>query len=325
METLGEYLASVRRHLNLTLEEVSHQTEIFEKFISYIEEGKYQLLPPDVYVIGFLKKLAELYKISYEDLLVQFKKERGIVEHNAREKMIVKKSFKERMKEVSITPKLLTISGSALLALIVFGYIALQVFSVNRTPSLVITEPQSGVVLNGNSVTVKGTTESGMTVQVNGQNIYVKPDGSFEATLSIAPGQKDLRIVSSNKFGKQREQIVSLRAEDPQVAGAVTTEAPSELILELEFTKQATIIVERDGIELPEETIPAKATKKIIAEESVVVTTSDAGNTIATLNGEDLGPLGKRGEKLTVPFTQEATELMNLQNSDQDSADQVSE
>jgi cytoskeletal protein RodZ len=64
METLGEYLSEIRLQFNFTLEEVAQKTGLYEKFIYYIEQGKYQLLPPDVYVLGFLKKLATVYKIS---------------------------------------------------------------------------------------------------------------------------------------------------------------------------------------------------------------------------------------------------------------------
>lgn len=314
METLGEYLSSVRQHLNLTLEQVANKTDVFEKFIVYLEEGKYQLLPPDVYVLGFLKKLADLYQVSYDDLLVQFKKERGIVEHDARSKILVKKSFKDKLKEISITPKLLTIGGGAALGLIAFVYVVAQVFSVNQTPNLVVSEPLTDSIVASDSVVVKGQTDPGMSVEVNGQNVFVLPDGGFETTVSVAPGQKDLQIVSRNKFGKQEEQIVSLRVEEPQVAG-VSTEEPSELVVELEFTRETTITIERDGIELPEETVPAFATKRIVASEMVVVNTNDAGSTRAKLNGESLGALGKFGEELSVPFTQEAQKFIDNTNN----------
>jgi cytoskeletal protein RodZ len=87
METLGEYLLEVRNQFGFTLEEVSQKTGIYEKFIYYIETGKYHLLPPGVYVLGFLKKLAQIYDISAYALQEQYRKERGIVEHQASEKL----------------------------------------------------------------------------------------------------------------------------------------------------------------------------------------------------------------------------------------------
>ena len=78
METLGEYLGAIRAELGLTLEEVSQKTGIYEKFIHYMETGKYNLLPPSVYILGFIKKLSTVYKISPDPLIAQYRKENGV-------------------------------------------------------------------------------------------------------------------------------------------------------------------------------------------------------------------------------------------------------
>ena len=78
LETLSEYLQEVRRKLKLSLKEVSTLTTISLKFLEALEEGKFNWLPSDVYVYGFLKKLARLYSLDENVLIAQFKKERGI-------------------------------------------------------------------------------------------------------------------------------------------------------------------------------------------------------------------------------------------------------
>ena len=310
IETLGEYLLSVRQQLNLTLEEVSQKTGVYEKFIYYIETSKYQLLPPDVYVLGFLKKLAEVYSVSQDVLLEQYKKERGIVEHVSRERIAPPKGWRAWAQKVSITPKLLTVGGSIIVGVVAFFYIVIQVFAINKTPDLTILEPKNDTVIEGTSVTVSGKTEPGISVSINGQNVFVKNDGSFQTVLGTAPGQSELRVEAQNKFGKKNTQVVSMRVEESQVAGAQTV-VPSSLQLELKFTKATKISVVRDGVEIPEELIPAQAVKTITATDKIVLTTSDAGSTQATLNGKLLGTLGKLNQKMTIPFTKDATELMS--------------
>ncbi len=310
-ETLGEYLKAIREQLQLTLPEVAQKTGILEKFIVAIEHGQYQILPPDAYTIGFLKKLAGAYSISCEDLLEQFKKEKDLFLQTDREKVNVPKGLKALFAEFSVTPKLISISAGLLLGVGAFAYVLIQVFSVNRTPELTILEPIPNTVLSGSSIAFKGKTEPGVSVSVNGQNVMVKPDGSFETTLGAAPGQKDFQVVATNKFGKEKTEVFSLRVDEPQVAGEVT-EQPSEIVLELQFTKSTTINLVKDGVELPEEIIPAGATKKVTAREIVELTTSDAGNTQVSYNGQKLGALGKPGEKITVPFTQEAQEILEI-------------
>ncbi|HEX3099842.1 MAG TPA: RodZ domain-containing protein [Patescibacteria group bacterium] len=309
MDTLGEYLLEVRNQFGYTLEEVSQKTGIYEKFIHYIETGKYHLLPPGVYVLGFLKKLAQIYDISCEALLEQYKKERGIMEHQASEKLAGEKTWKTWFSKITITPKLITISGSGVLAAIAFFYIVFQVFAINKTPDLTITEPKNDAVISGTSVNVAGTTEPGITVSINGQNVFVDPSGNFHTTIGVAPGQKELKINAANKFGKNNEQVLALRVEEAQVAGAETT-VPSELDLELKFTKDTKIEIEQDGTKLPSEIVPAGGTKLIKAQDRVTLTTYDAGNTKATLNGQPVGSLGKVGEKITIPFSKDAANLM---------------
>ncbi len=309
METLGEYLAAVRSELGLTLEEVSQKTGIYEKFIHHLETGKYHLLPPGVYVCGFLKKLADIYKISPEALVAQYRKESGIVEHTASSKLADEKSWQAKLKQITITPKLITISVSALVVVLAFFYVVFQVFAINKTPTLVISEPKNDTVISGSSVNVTGKTEPGITIAINGQNVFVNPEGNFTTTIGVAPGQKELKIAALNKFGKTSEQTLALRVEEPKVAGA-KTEVASELQLEIKFLKATKIELKRDGVDIPAEVIPAGAVKLVSAKESLDLTTYDGGNTEVSLNGKPLGKLGKSGEKITIPFSKDAASLV---------------
>lgn len=309
-ETLGEYLSMVREKLGLSVAEVSQQTGILEKFVVAMEEGKYHLLPPDAYVLGFLRKISAAYSISCQDLLEQYKKEKGIVEQTARERMVANKGWRSYIEQLSVTPKLISLSVGVLLGTGAFVYVLAQVFSVNRTPDLAILHPTSDTVIAGSSIDFKGQTQPGMSVTVNGQNVLVKADGSFETTLGVAPGQKDFLVTATNKFGKKRVEEISLRVDEPKVAGDAT-EQSSDIILELQFTKTTTINVNSDGLSLPEETVPAGASKKIIAKQKIELTTSDAGSTQVSYNGEKLGVLGKTGQKLTVPFGNDPKQVLN--------------
>lgn len=309
METLGEYLAAVRAELGLTLEEVSQKTGIYEKFIHHLETGKYHLLPPGVYVCGFLKKLSEVYKISSDALVEQYRKESGIVEHAASSRLEEEKNWKARFKKITITPKLIKITSSALIGVFAFFYIVFQVFAINQKPTLTITEPKNDSVISGTSVNVSGKTEAGITVAINGQNVFVDPSGNFHTTIGVAPGQKELKIEALNKFGKKSDQTIAMRVEEAKVAGAETT-VPSELVLELKFNKNTKVEMKRDGIDIPPEVIPAGAVKQVTAEDNVTLTTYDAGNTEVTLNGKPVGLLGKIGEKITIPFSKEAASLL---------------
>jgi hypothetical protein len=244
-----------------------------------------------------------------DSLIEQYKKERGIVESVARDRIAPQKGWRAWLQKISITPRLLTITGSAAISIIAFFYVVVQVFAINKTPSLEIMEPKNDAVISGTSVSVSGRTEPGIVVAINGQNVFVQNDGTFHTTLGVAPGQKELKINALNKFGKESTRVISMRVEEPQVAGAETV-VPSDLQLELRFSKATKISMIRDGVQIPDEIVPAQGVKTIVADSKIILTTSDAGSTSVFLNGKSLGVLGKVGQALTIPFTKEAGSLV---------------
>lgn len=308
-ETLGEYLKRVRIALQLTLVEVSKKTGIFENFLVQLEAGKYEKLPPDVYVLGFLKKLSTAYAIPLSPLQEQYRKERDILEHRSRHRIDSTRTIRDTLKDVSFTPKTITIAGVVTVILVAVVYIVIQIFSINRTPHLVILEPQPDSVINTSSVMVKGNTDFGSILTINSQNVFVKNDGSFQTLAGISPGQAELRVEAVNKFGKRSTKILSLRVEAP--SSNTNQETVSKGIqLNLRFVRPTTIALIKDGVQIPSETIPAGATKNILAQDSIILTTSDAGSTEVTFNGSTLGLLGQPGETMTVPFTATATMIV---------------
>ncbi len=303
LETLGEYLASVRVNADLKVAEVVETSGICEKYLLNLEAGQYQHLPPDVYIIGFLKKLAVLYSIPEEILLQQYKKERGIVNQVANNLLVPSTGWKAWMAKLVITPKLITFAGGTGLVFIAVFYLIFQVSAINRTPSLKVFEPASGSIVKGSVVNVSGEADAGSIVSINGQNVFVDDQGKFSTSLSVAVGQKELAVTAENKFGKQAAQKVVVMVEEPVVAAAPPTPAATGLNLELKFSRATTISINRDGQELAKEIIPIDGVKTITAESKIILTTSDAGGTQATLNGKALGVLGRAREKLTIPFT----------------------
>ncbi len=307
-ETLGEYLSSVRKDHNLTIEEVSHKTGVFEKFISYLEQGKYNLLPPEVYVIGFLKKISVIYKISSDDLIAQYKKEKGLLTVSIVESQDLIPRLKKYFTELTITPKNISIISALVLLVLFVGYVVVQIMSVNKTPKLEVYQPSSNTVIEGSTIMLKGKTDSGITLSVNGQNVFVNKDGTFEQQLGVVPGQKEFSITAKNKFGKTRKETISLRVEEPRVAGAVTAQEPVQektspsLKLELKFKKDSQLIYTSDNNSDQKEDVNAGTSKVIEAQNDISITTSDAGSVEAVLNGKPFGVLGKHGQKLTIPF-----------------------
>lgn len=82
-----------------------------------------------------------------------------------------------------------------------------QSFTIDTTPpTLEITQPTEGLITNSNSVTVIGTTNDitskPVTLTINGENVEVQPDGSFEKEVSLISGNNQITIIATDKAGK---------------------------------------------------------------------------------------------------------------------------
>ncbi len=63
----SEVLKAARKRAGLTPEDVENETQIRVRFLMALEEGYFDELPQQVYVLAYLRKLCSLYKISKAD------------------------------------------------------------------------------------------------------------------------------------------------------------------------------------------------------------------------------------------------------------------
>lgn len=301
-ETLSEYLSVVRENLGLSREEVAKQTGIKLKFLESLESGKFRDLPAEVYVFGFLKQLAVLYAVNSVELSEQYKKEQGI------QKQLGKpaatggtNAYKKFLGKVVITPKLLTAVLGGMFVVLTLGYIIWQVWSINKTPSLQVLQPANNSVIAGSFVTVRGQTDPGMIVTVNDQTIYVDNKGGFTTQLGLTPGPKQIVISSKNRFDKSVSKTLEITGASPALS------SDSQLSLKIDFTAAVNLGFIID--DQPEASLQFNSgdSKTFTARQKIILSTSDAGATRVSLNGQVLGALGRPKEQLNgIPFVAEA-------------------
>jgi len=74
MESIGKYLKTWRELRNLSLDEAAQFTKIRKQFLEAIEEDKYELLPPAIYVKGYLTAYARYLGLDPNDALLRYQK-----------------------------------------------------------------------------------------------------------------------------------------------------------------------------------------------------------------------------------------------------------
>jgi cytoskeletal protein RodZ len=302
-ETLSEYLASVRANLVFSLEEVGKKTGIKLKFLQSLESGDFGSLPAEVYVIGFLRQLAELYAVDAFELILQYKKEKNI----QKQVLIQRQAFasawyKKYFGKLVITPGLLSVVLGLAFVVLTLGYIIWQLWSINRIPVLTVTQPQNNSVIAGSAVSVLGHTDPEADVSVNGQSIFVDDKGGFQTQAALSPGPEEITVTAANRFGKSATQVLNITG-----AGSVASTA-GPLQLTLSFIGAATVSFSIDDQPSQTVTFSAGDNKTFSANQKILISTSDAGATKVAINGQNLGVMGRPKEQLNnVPFFAQAT------------------
>jgi cytoskeletal protein RodZ len=71
-DPLGKFLKKEREMRNIPLEEISKVTKINERYLKAIEEDKYDLLPPALYVKGYLNVYARYLNLNPKEIILQY-------------------------------------------------------------------------------------------------------------------------------------------------------------------------------------------------------------------------------------------------------------
>ena len=74
MESPGKFLKRERETRSISLEQISNFTKIKQHHLKAIEEDRYELLPPALYVKGFLMGYARYLDLDPRDIVLQYEK-----------------------------------------------------------------------------------------------------------------------------------------------------------------------------------------------------------------------------------------------------------
>lgn len=199
MVALGERLQYARQQKGLTIAEVAKTTKIKPAFLTAIEEGKYQDLPPAAYAQGFVSNYADFLGLSKKEMLALFRREFD----SDKQVQVLPEGFSKRqdfsVKRKQIKQGLLLILLSLML---IGGYILFQFRGALTNPSLEITIPKENQVIVGN-LEAQGITDPNATLFVNNDPVALEKDGSFKKNVDTFTGSNTITFRSVNRFGKE--------------------------------------------------------------------------------------------------------------------------
>lgn len=295
-ETLGEYLRAVRTELHLSLDEVVERTGIIPKYVRALESGDFASLPEAVYVVGFLRSLAQLYAISASELVAQFNRERVLcVEHPDR-----RKPTGWAVILVGGITKRAAFASGIMCVFVALLFLGFQIWMVGGVPDLVIRTPVSGDLYPTGIVEVTGKASPGSEVSFNNQTVFAGSDGTFTGTISFLSGAQTLQVTARSRFGKTNKQAITFLVSDNPAAKIGSGPSVPSVVLGVSIESGVEASVLFAG-----KTIPVAFGESFFAaNDRILLSTNNAGKTRIRLNGREIGQLGKTGEVLIdIPFS----------------------
>lgn len=82
-----------------------------------------------------------------------------------------------------------------------FGFLTFQVWRVVAPPQLTISSPIEGEYTTTAQVVVAGNTAPEVAVEINGQTVFSRPDGSFAQPVELQYGPNHIFIRATKKHG----------------------------------------------------------------------------------------------------------------------------
>ncbi len=236
---LPERLLAARERKGVDLYRAERDTKIRVRYLAALERGDYRELPGNVYTKGFLRNYALYLGLDPDDVLLQWRRERG----DPREPqavITVPRPIATPRKGLTFSPSLVVF---ALLTVAVLGfaaYLGVQLLRFAKPPTIAVTSPAAAVIEVDESATeylLKGTSTAGATINIatpgrDPYSVSADADGDWSASVELRRGRNQFEVSAVDPdTGKQSEAAVSLFIEVPYlvfVSPTLSIDQPAE-------------------------------------------------------------------------------------------------
>jgi cytoskeletal protein RodZ len=237
---LPDRLTAARERKGVDLIRAERDTKIRVRYLSALESGDYRDLPGAVYTKGFLRNYAIYLGLDPEDVLRQWRRERG--EATAPEAVIVPpRPLAEPSRPLNFSPQVVVAALLTAGVVLFFVYLGAQLLRYSRPPDLAVTSPATAVFeveSDTTSYRLAGTTSPGSIVEIvtpgQEQPFRVTPlaNGDWFLQVDLRHGQNrfDIKAVNpeTKKESEEPRQVVITVPFPEILAPTLTLSQPVE-------------------------------------------------------------------------------------------------
>ena len=193
---LGPTFRRRRLELGLTLENVVAETRIQKAQLQAIENGSYLGLNHSVHTLGFVRRYAKLLDLDQGLAASAYLNQRGPLP-KVRSQLI-----RQRVARPLVGSRILSRALFIAIAAAITAYLIWQLAILTTPPRLNVSYPPDNQLIYGGSLEVRGQTNPGAQIKVNGQQVYIDDKGNFSVGLDLGEGLNLITVEARNSAGK---------------------------------------------------------------------------------------------------------------------------
>lgn len=238
---LPERLVAAREHKGVDLYRAERDTKIRVRYLAALEHGEYRELPGAVYTKGFLRNYALYLGLDPEDVIRQWKRERGDAAVPAEPVLTIPKPLIAPRQGFTFSPVIIVAALLTVLIAVFAVYIGIQLVRFAKPPTLEVTNPAQMVINvteDTTTYTIRGTSIPGATITIaapgRDQPYRVSADaaGRWSADVDLRRGRNQFDITALDPdTGKQADTPRQVFITVPFLvieAPTLTVDSPAE-------------------------------------------------------------------------------------------------
>ncbi|HEY4189224.1 MAG TPA: helix-turn-helix domain-containing protein, partial [Candidatus Limnocylindrales bacterium] len=237
--SLPERLYAARERKGVDLYRAERDTKIRARYLGALERGDYKELPGAVYTKGFLRNYALYLGLDPDDVLHQWRRERGEIKEAA-PAIVVPRPIATPRQGLTFSPSLVVVALLTVVILAFGAYLAIQVLRFTKPPTVSVTQPATAVVDVDDTTTtytLEGTSLPGATVSIAtpGRDpllVTAGATGAWAADVDLRRGRNQFDVSAVDPdTGKHSEETIHLFITVPFLvieAPTLTVDQPAE-------------------------------------------------------------------------------------------------
>ncbi len=219
---VGETLQLARERKGVDLFRAERDTKIRLRYLSALEDGAYEDLPPPVYTKGFLRNYAIYLGLDPDELLERWRDEMESL--RSAERVAVApppQPIAAPGRRVTITPGMFVSGLVGVVVLLFIGYLAFQLLRYAEVTPVGLTKPPNYVsTIDAELTILEGTSGPGATITIRGPgddlfNTTANEEGDWSREVPLARGPNKFTITATDPVTQRKSTELEITITRP--------------------------------------------------------------------------------------------------------------